>query len=65
MADTYDEMRQAYYTNDDFRWYVDRVSEAYGKFLSEVIYSPITKEYYLSLKKGGCNERHERSDIQL
>ena len=63
MADVYDEMRRAYYVNDDFRWYVDRIGEAYGKSTSEVIYSPITKDYYLSLQKGGCNERHERSDI--
>ena len=65
MADVYNEMRQAYYTNEDFRWYVDRVGEAYHKSSAEVLYSPITKEYYLSLKKGGCNERHERADIQL
>lgn len=63
MADVYDEMRRAYYTDEDFRWYVDRVAGAYGKSLSEVIYTPITKNYYLSLQKGGCNERHERADI--
>ena len=63
MADVYDEMRRAYYTDEDFRWYVDRVAETYGKSLSEVIYTPITKNYYLSLQKGGCNERHERADI--
>ena len=64
MADVYNEMRQAYYTNDDFRWYVVRVSEAYQKSPTEVLYSPITKEYYLSLKKGGCNERREYADAQ-
>ena len=59
----YDDMRRDYYYNDDFRWYVDRIAETYKKSPTEVLYSPITKEYYLSLQKGGCNERHERADI--
>ena len=61
MADIYDEMRQAYYNNEDFKWYVDRVAEAYKKTPAEVLYSPITKDYYLSLQKNGCNY-HEDPD---
>ena len=63
MASVYDDMREAYYHNDDFRWYVDRIADTYKKTPTEVLYSPITREYYLSLQKGGCNERRERSDI--
>lgn len=64
-ADVYDRMRDAYYTDEDFKWYVNQVANTYGKTPCEVLYSPITKEYYYSLQKGGCNERHERADIQL
>ena len=59
MADVYDDMRQAYYNNEDFQWYVDRVAEAYKKTPSEVLYSPITKDYYLSLQENGCNYHGE------
>lgn len=62
MADVYDEMRDAYYDDEDFRWYVDRVAETYQKTPTEVLYSPITKDYYLSLQKGGCNEKREHID---
>ena len=62
MADIYNKMRDAYYTNKDFRWYVDRVADTYGKTPAEVLYSPVTKEYYISLQKGGCNAGNESTD---
>ena len=63
MTELYDEMCKAYYCNGDFERYVDRNAKTYNKTLKEVLQSPITEEYYKSLQKGGCNERHERIDI--
>ncbi len=42
--------------NDDFKRYVDACCVTYGKSLDEILESPITKEYYLSMQKGGCNQ---------
>ena len=48
-----------YQEDGDFKRYVDRCSVSYGKSLDEILDSPITWEYYISLQKGGCNEKHE------
>lgn len=63
MADLYDEMCKAYYCNKDFERYVDQNAKTYKKTLKEVLQLQITGEYFKSLQKGGCNERHERIDI--
>lgn len=48
-----------YRDNEDFKLYVDKCSVSYGKSLNEVLDNPITWEYYISLQKGGCNERKD------
>ena len=51
-----EDMLDFYQLNDDFKRYVDACCVTYGKSLDEILESPITKEYYLSMQKGGCNE---------
>lgn len=48
-----------YRDNEDFKRFVDKCSISYGKSLDDVLDSPITWEYYMSLQKGGCNERKD------
>ena len=53
---TKEDMLDFYQLNDDFKRYVDACCVTYGKSLDEILELPITKEYYLSMQKGGCNE---------
>jgi len=48
-----------YREHGDFKQYVDKNCIAYGKSLDEILDNPITWEYYISLQKGGCNERRD------
>lgn len=54
-----------YDENKDFKCFVDANAKTYGKSPAYIMDTPTAREYYKSLKKGGCNERSERIDIQL
>ena len=47
----------------DFKRFVDKCSVSYGKSLDEILDSPITWEYYMSLQKGGCNESRDNRRV--
>lgn len=51
------ELQEEYERNQDFKEYVDKCCKSYNKDLNDMLLSPITREYCLSLQKGGCNER--------
>ena len=51
------EMKGFMQISDDFKRYVDKCSISYGKSLDEILQSPITREYYKSLQRGGCNAK--------
>ena len=52
------DMDRFYDTDPDFKRYVDAALTTYRKPLAETLENPIVREYYRSLRKGGCNERH-------
>ena len=56
-------MKRFYLANYDFQIYVNKNCQTYKRTLDQELQSPITYEYYKSMQKGGCNERHERVDI--
>lgn len=51
------DMDKFYEQNEDFKRYVDANRRTYGRSMVDELESPITREYYRSLLKGGCNER--------
>lgn len=53
----YEEMLEAFDKDKDFRRYVKDCMRTYGKTKEYVLQMRITEQYYLSLQKGGCNER--------
>ena len=54
------EMANFYFAGDsDFKRYVDANMKTYGRSLAAELASPITREYYRSLQKGGCNARNK------
>lgn len=55
-----EKMKRFYLINYDFQVYVNKNCQTYGRTLDQELKSPITREYYKSLQKGGCNE--ERDD---
>lgn len=55
----YCDMYNFYEHNADFRRYVDMNRKTYRRKLTDELKSPITREYYRSLQKGGCNEKRE------
>ena len=57
-----DTLRKFYQTNADFKRYVDACVTTYGHDVDYALESPIIQEYYKSLQKGGCNERHREKD---
>ena len=52
-----------YREDGDFKRFVDKCSVSYGKSLDEILDSPITWEYYISLQKGGCNESRDNRRV--
>lgn len=56
------DMDKFYDQNDDFKRYVDTNRRAYGRSMVEEFENQITREYYRSLLKGGCNERNRTKD---
>ena len=56
------EMIEFYHSNKGFRDFVDANAEAYRKDVSFILSTPITREYYLSLQRGGCNEQRNRRE---
>ena len=53
------DMDKFYDQNEDFKRYVDANRRTYNRSMVEELESPITREYYRSLLKGGCNARGE------
>ena len=53
-------MIEFYHTNDDFRDFIDANAKTYNKEPCFMITTPTAYEYYISLQKGGCNERHKK-----
>lgn len=51
-----------YDENPDFKRFVDRNAKQYHKSPAYIMETPTTKEYYISLQKGGCNERNRAKD---
>ena len=56
-----EKMKRFYLVNHDFQIYVNKNCQTYNRTLDEELKSPITREYYLSLQKGGCNEKRDRT----
>lgn len=52
-----------YLTNHDFNIFVNKGCQTYNRSLPSMLADPITREYYLSMQKGGCNEPRKRNDI--
>lgn len=55
-------MKRFYLVNHDFNIFCNKNMQSYGRTLDEEMSNPITREYYLSLQRGGCNEPHERKN---
>ena len=51
-------MKHFYLVNHDFNTFCNKNMQSYGRTLDEEMSNPITREYYLSLQRGGCNERN-------
>ena len=51
------EMDKFYEQNEDFRHFVDKCRNSYGWKMTDAFESPITREYYHSKIKGGCNAK--------
>ena len=47
------EMDKFYEQNEDFRQFVDKSRKSYGWKMTDALESPITREYYRTLKKAG------------
>lgn len=58
----FNEKLKFYEENADFKQYIDKCVQTYGKDVSYMIQTPIADEYYKSLN-GGCNDRSRRKDI--
>ena len=56
------QMIEFYHSNADFKRFVDMNAASYNKDVNFVLAMPITWEYFESLQKGGCNERHRPQD---
>lgn len=54
--------RWFYEHNKDFRQFVDKCCTQYNKTITEMLQQTTTEEYYLSLIKGGCNYRQEKTN---
>lgn len=55
------EMANLYFAdNPAFKSYVDANMKTYGRNLADELENPITREYYRSLLKGGCNYREDK-----
>ena len=50
------DIEKFYLEDHDFQIYVNKDCQSYKRSLDEELESPITKEYYKTLQKGGCNE---------
>lgn len=50
------EIYKFYLKNKDFKDYVDRCVETYGKDVSYMLETPIAQNVYKEMQKGGCNE---------
>lgn len=50
-------MKRFYLTNYDFQIYCNKNMQRYDRSLDAEMASPITREYYLSLQKGGYNAK--------
>ena len=55
-------MKRFYITNYDFQIYCNKNMQTYERTLDEEMANPITREYYKSLIKGGCNAKREKTD---
>lgn len=53
-------MKHFYLTDHDFNIYCNKNMQTYKRSLDEEMANPITREYFLSLQKGGCNAPRER-----
>lgn len=56
-----DKMRKFYDENADFKHFVDANAKAYGKTVEFMLSTETTKQYFLSMQKGGINEQ-KRND---
>lgn len=52
-----DEMLYFYLTDHDFQIFVNKGMQTYKRTRSEVLQDSIVREYYLSMQRGGCNEK--------
>lgn len=51
------EIYKFYQTNEDFKDYIDKCVASYGKDVPYMLETPIAKDVYKEMQKGGCNER--------
>lgn len=54
-----EKMKRFYITDYDFQIYCNKNMQTYNRTLDEEMSNPITREYYLSLQKGGCNAKRK------
>ena len=55
-------IKEFYLKDHDFQIFVNKGCQTYGRTPEEMFQNPIVIEYYKSLSKGGCNERHPRKE---
>ena len=53
----FNELYKFYQTNDDFKDYIDKCVETYGKDVDYMLRTKTAEEVYKEMQKGGCNEK--------
>lgn len=54
-----EKIKRFYLENYDFQVFVNKNCQTYQRSLDYMLATPITQEYYESLRKGGCNENRD------
>ena len=50
---------QFYLKDHDFQVFVNKNCQTYGKSPEYILQTPITRGYFESMQRGGCNEKRE------
>ena len=55
-------IEEFYIKDHDFQVFINKGCQTYGKTPDELFQNPMVMEYYLSMQKGGCNEKRAAKD---
>lgn len=53
----FNELYKFYLKNGDFKDYIDKCVETYGKDVDYMLRTKTAEEVYKEMQKGGCNEK--------